>query len=123
MNKLIIKKTLGYKDPIQTFVINTKPYDTNREVEVQIADEISLVDFVNVYTANLCCLNIDDTYENCIDLSSTINKTNSSVTFSLSNFSIGENLCEIILKDNDDKIILITNTFMIKVRKLGGDCN
>lgn len=122
MNKIITKKILGFMDETQTFLINSKISDSNRYVEIQIVDELTLVDFSDVSSATLHCLNENNADEKCIDIS-TVNNEISSVTLPLSDFSIGANLCEIVLKDNEDKIILTTNTFVVKVQNLGGDCS
>lgn len=123
MNKLIVKKILGFKDPVQTFVINAKQSDTNREIFIQIVDELTLADFSEVTSAYLHYIYLKNEKENIIDLSSTTDKDNSSVTLLLTKEILsmdGTILCEIVLKDNDNNIIITTNTFMIKVNNIGG---
>lgn len=120
MNKLTTKKILGYRDATQTFVINAKQSDTNRQFEVQIVDELTLVDFTNVTTAILYFDN------NSIDITYAMNKDTSSFLISLNEeilSSIGDVCCEIVLKDSNDEIILTTNTFVIKIKGLKGWCN
>ena len=100
-------------------MINARPLDTNREVEIQIVDELTLVDFSDVTTATLC-------YNNeTIDITDLMNKNDSSFIIPLSLFSssTGDLHCEIVLKDKNDINILTTNTFVIKIKSLKGGCN
>ena len=118
MNKLVIKKTLGFKDATHTFVVNTRQSDTNRDLMIQIVDDITLFDFSNVTTALLCYDN------NIIDVTSYMNKENSSFIFPLCEIihnAIGNLYCEIVLKDSKGINILTTNSFIIKIKSLGGD--
>jgi hypothetical protein len=120
MNKLVTKKILGFKDPTQTFVINIKQSDTNREITIQIVDELTLFDFSDITTAILY-------YDNHIlDLTNCINKENSSITFSMNEIAfntVGDLHCEIVLKDKNGNNILITNKFLIRIKSLGGGCD
>lgn len=124
MKKLIHKKTLGFKDKTQTFTINAKPTDINRSVVIQIVDELTLVNMTNFKKAYMYYKMYDNVEEKFLDLSSTINVTDSTVTLTLNDLIDVEGLvlCEIVFKDDEEKTILTTNTFFVKVRKLGGDC-
>lgn len=120
MNNLVIKKTLGFKDETQTFVISTKQSDTNREVIIQIVDELTLIDFSNIATVILY-------YENySLDLTSSIDRVNNSISFSIDDLAgnlTGDIYCEIVLKDINGNVILITNKFLIRIKEIGGDCS
>ena len=118
MNKLLIKKILGFQDETQTFVVNTRQSDTNRDLMIQIVDDITLFDFSDVSTAVLYYDN------NMINLTSYMNKENSSFMFSLCDIipnAVGSLHCEIVLKDNKGINILTTNSFIIKIKSSGGD--
>lgn len=120
MNILTTKNILGFKDETQTFVLNVKQSDTNRQFEVQIVDELTLIDFTNVATATLY-------YDNkSMNITDYIDRNRSSFIIPLNEqllSSIGNLYCEIVLKDNNNVKILTTNTFVIKVKGLGGGCS
>ncbi len=125
MNKLIIKKILGYSDSLQTFVITTKNCDTNRILQVQIVNELTLFDFEKVKSAFLSYRHIYSETSNELDISSSIDVLNSAVSINLSDDIISKSgiiLCEIVLLDDNDNIILTTNTFKIKIKDIGGGC-
>lgn len=125
MKELTHKKILGFKDGTQTFTINAKQSDTSRKVVIQIVDNLTLVDMTNIKFAHLYYKMYDSGEEKFIDVSSTINTSDSTVTLSLSDLIDVEGLvfCEIVFKDKEEKTILTTNTFFVKVKVLGGDCN
>lgn len=119
MNNILAKKILGFKDKTQTFVVNAKPSDENRFLEVQIVDELTLVNFNDVTTAVLYYGN------NFIDITSYMDKSMSSFVIPLTKLlsSTGNLYCEIVLKDKNDINILTTNTFVIKIKSLKGGCD
>lgn len=123
MSKLITHKILGFKDSMHSFVLTTK-INTHNELVIQIVDELTLANFSNVSSAYLYYRCYKDEKENCIDLSPTINTKNSSISFLLSDVftNKGINICEIVLKDDRNRIILTTNIFVVKVLGLGGEC-
>ena len=119
MNTIITKKILGFKDETQTFIINAKPSDTNRQFEVRIVDELTLVDFTDVATAILYYGN------NSMDIIAYMNRDKSSFVIPLTELlsSTGDLQCEIVLKDSNEINIITTNTFVIRVKEMKGGCN
>lgn len=121
MNRLTTNKILGCTDATQTFVINTKKQDTNRELHIQLVDELTFLDFTNVSAAFLNYKNSSSNTVHSIDVTSAIDKAASSITFTLPEEILsytGILLCEFVLKDKDAKTFLTTNTFTIKIKDL-----